>query len=236
MSNKIKYNTEHGFTEIHLSKTKIDSKVSKVISNSYIADECDYANKIFSGKTFKNASKSVIDLSDFELEGDILDIGGGGEAIISKTNLKGLTVIDLSLQDIKKKYTKVKYITMDAKNMSFEDGSFNTVTSFFVLMYMSVEDNMRVFKEVHRVLKNEGQFIFWDVNIKNKIEDNEMVIFPLEVILKKSKSDISYCSRFVSGEHIRNLDYYKELLEANGFQFLNCIEYGDTIMISSIKK
>lgn len=54
---------------------------------------------------------------------------------------------------------------MDAKELSFLDNSFDAVTSFFTMMYIDNNHHEKVFKEIYRVLKKNGEFILWDAII-----------------------------------------------------------------------
>lgn len=54
---------------------------------------------------------------------------------------------------------------MDATNLSFADSSFDHVTSFFTLMFMTAEEQRETIKEAARVLKNGGEIHIWDCEI-----------------------------------------------------------------------
>ncbi len=56
-------------------------------------------------------------------------------------------------------------IVMDATDLKFLDNSFETVTSFFTLMYMSPEQQEKAAREAYRVLKPGGVFRIWDVEL-----------------------------------------------------------------------
>jgi SAM-dependent methyltransferase len=54
---------------------------------------------------------------------------------------------------------------MDARDMQFLDGSFETATAFFTLMYVPKLTVSKVFEEVLRVLRPGGRFMVWDTII-----------------------------------------------------------------------
>ena len=99
-------------------------------------------------ETIKFIETQNIDLTDVELSGRILDIGGGGEAIIGL--LKGERVVAIDRREAELKdapsgdYLK---IIMDAKDLQFLDGTFDTATAFFTLMYISLSDHRKIFQE-----------------------------------------------------------------------------------------
>ena len=51
------------------------------------------------------------------------------------------------------------------KRIIFLENSFDAVTSFFTLMYINKDYHEKVFKEIYRVLKDNGEFILWDAII-----------------------------------------------------------------------
>ena len=95
-----------------------------------------------------------IDLTDVELSGRILDIGGGGEGIIGLLKGENVVAIDRRESELKEappgNYLK---IIMDAKELKFLEETFDTVTAFFTLMYVPLENHQIIFQEIHRVLK-----------------------------------------------------------------------------------
>jgi len=76
---------------------------------------------------------------------------------------KEVTAIDSSdfaleiLKDRCKAYKdKVKVQTMDVQKLDFADGTFDGACSMFVIPF--VDDNLKYFSEVYRVLKKGGKF------------------------------------------------------------------------------
>ena len=113
--------------------------------------------------------RTNIDISKTELNGRILDIGGGGEGIIGQFKGAQVVAIDLKASELREAadgdYLK---IIMDAKDLKFLNDYFDTVTAFFSLMYVPPSDREKIFQEVHRVLKKGGEFIIWDLKIPKK--------------------------------------------------------------------
>lgn len=71
--------------------------------------------------------------------------------------------IDISPEMVKvakKKYPSKTLFVGDAEQLPFKDSFFSNVTSFHLLMHLEPENLENIFKEAHRVVKKNGQFIF----------------------------------------------------------------------------
>ena len=74
-------------------------------------------------------------------------------------------------------------IVMDATRLEFLDESFNIVTAFFSLMYMTASDHKGVFSEVFRVLKDKGVFRIWDIQLTQPADTKKLgFAVPVEVV------------------------------------------------------
>lgn len=92
----------------------------------------------------------------------LLDIGGGGEGIIGNIYGKEAVAIDIRKEELEETNNESLKMVMDAKHMSFLDDSFDVITLFYALMYMSKETQREVLREAKRVLKQNGKLIIWD--------------------------------------------------------------------------
>ncbi len=98
--------------------------------------------------------------------GFILDIGGGGEGVIGQLRGKDVVAIDFRKEELLEASDGPLKIIMDAKDLKFLDESFKTATAFFSLMYLKEkEDQLKVFREVARVLKPGGKFHIWEIDL-----------------------------------------------------------------------
>ncbi len=111
----------------------------------------------------------------FELCGDvsglnILDIGCG-EGYCSRTLMtqgaEHIEGIDISPMMIKiagdreeKDKLGINYQTGDVQDLPYSDSTFDLVIGVFVYNYLHIKETMKSMKEVYRVLKNGGRFIF----------------------------------------------------------------------------
>ena len=99
-----------------------------------------------------------------ELNGKILDIGGGGEGVIGRLYKSQVVAIDILQDELDEAPTGFEKILMDATRLDFNDNSFDHITSFYTLMFMSAEDQKRTISEAARVLAN-GEVHIWDCDI-----------------------------------------------------------------------
>ena len=100
-----------------------------------------------------------------ELKGKILDIGGGGEGIIGRLYTSQVIAIDICQGELDEAPTGFEKILMDATQLDFKDNSFDYVTSFYTLMFMSYDEQKRAISEATRVLRSGGELHIWDCDI-----------------------------------------------------------------------
>jgi len=107
----------------------------------------------------------VVDLTNVELNGRILDIGGGGEGIIGELFGERVIAIDKLKDELEEAPAGPLKVVMDARRLGFLDNAFEAATAFFAMMYMPNADHESVMTELHRVLKPGGLLCIWDVAI-----------------------------------------------------------------------
>lgn len=100
-----------------------------------------------------------------DLQGTILDIGGGGEGVIGRLYQAQVTAIDCSQQELDDAPDGFEKIQMDATALQFADGSFDNVTFFFSLMFMDGSEQEQALREAARVLRPGGWLAIWDCEI-----------------------------------------------------------------------
>lgn len=161
-----------------------------------------------------------VDLTEFNYDGRILDIGGGGEGIIGQIMGEKVVAIDLRVDELREAGDGPLKIIMDARELKFLDNTFDAVTSFFTLMYIDGEYHSKIFKEIYRVLKNEGEFTIWDVTIpryQGGIKD--IFLVPLEIKMKDKQVSTTYGVSWKEAE--QNLSYYVQIGEKVGFEIIS---------------
>jgi ubiquinone/menaquinone biosynthesis C-methylase UbiE len=168
-------------------------------------------------KTHHVFPKVELDLPDFEHDGLILDIGGGGEGVIGKLKGQEVIAIDIKEEELLEAVDGPLKIIMDARELKFLDGSFSTVTAFFVFMYIKEkEDQFKVLQEISRVTKPGGILHIWDID-HSQIPDTDKrgYILPLLYRVKDEEKETGY--GMIWPDVPRGLDYYLDLAGQVGF-------------------
>ena len=106
-----------------------------------------------------------------ELMGSVLDIGGGGEAVIGQIYGDRVTAIDNRQEELDEAPDCCSKVLMDATELLFPDCAFDNVTFFYTLMYMTGETQQRAICEAARVLKVGGSLHIWDCDIGSAFPD-----------------------------------------------------------------
>ncbi|MDO8626676.1 MAG: methyltransferase domain-containing protein [Candidatus Magasanikbacteria bacterium] len=97
----------------------------------------------------------------------VLDVGAGTGRLSLQLLKLGATVtaLDISAQmlsKISKKNNKIQTILADAESLPFPNNHFDLVTAAFLIVHL--KDPAVFFTEVHRVLKDKGQFLVTNIN------------------------------------------------------------------------
>lgn len=164
-----------------------------------------------------------VTIKEFEVEGYILDIGGGGEGIIGRLKGKQVIAIDPSARELAEAPAGPLKIIMDARELKFIERSFATVTAFFTLMYIHGSDHRAVFEEVHRVLAPGGEFRIWDGILPPKPQGSrDFVAFRLKINLPGEEIETGYGTKWP--ENRQDLAYYRRIAEECGFRARNISE------------
>jgi len=210
----------------------------KKIDKEWHADEKTIENfiqNVYLKEKSYDAGLHKVDLSQVTLNGRILDIGGGGEGIIAQIKGESVVAIDPNKKELEEAPSKGDLkIVMDAKDLKFLDNTFDTVTSFYTLMYIPKEDHKRVFQEIYSVLKNDGEFVIWDSVMPIKGDtDKSIFIIKLEVNIGAKKIETGYG---VQWKKEQNSEYFSNLAKDVGFEMLESNEEKFTFYLRLRKK
>lgn len=147
-------------------------------------------DKFFNSGAFLNARTQIFQETHFNSKQKILFVGVGTGAdleLINHTELN-ITAIDFSpdmLKNAKAKFknSTMKFLEMDAQNMSFENNEFDFVIGSLILSVVPNAD--QCFKEMERVLKQDGEIILFDkfTSKENKLSLLKKLMRPLIKVL-----------------------------------------------------
>ena len=101
-----------------------------------------------------------IRLNSLPSNGLIIDIGGGGEGLLSRLEKDRVCAVDISLNKIREAQiygAPAQWAVSDGRHLCFRTGSFDMATLWFSLGYMRDWNTKElVMREVQRVLKPDG--------------------------------------------------------------------------------
>ena len=92
-------------------------------------------------------------------KGKVLEIGFGNGANVKyyhQDQINEFHALDVS--DTMRKFDHVIYHKLSAETLPFEDETFDTIV--ITLALCSIPDQIRAIREIKRVLKNDGQYLF----------------------------------------------------------------------------
>lgn len=156
-------------------------------------------------------------VSDFEADGYVLDLGGGGEGIIGRLKPDQVVAIDPNERELAEAAAGPLKVVMDARDLRFLEATFSAATSFFTLMYIPGPDHATVFDEVFRVLVPGGSFFIWDASLPLRGDrEEDFAVFPLAIKLPSEEVSTGYGTRWPA--KVIDLDHYHDAAESSGFE------------------
>jgi len=187
-------------TEEEIVKLFEDGKINgKKFENEWHADNeaIEFYIKLFLNEKYLTIGPFEIDLTDVKMNGRILDIGGGG-GVIGQFKGDHVVAIDPSKRELEEApKNKALNIVMDAKDLKFLDDTFDSVSIFFTMLYIPLNDHKKIFKEIYRVLKPNGELFLWDLIIpERKLVDKEIYVILLKIKIDQKIIDSGYGTKW----------------------------------------
>lgn len=184
-------------------------------------------------RIFRLEQQHVV-IDDFQADGFILDIGGGGEGVIGQLKGAQVVAIDVFARELAEAPEGPLKVIMDARELKFLDTAFHTVTAFFAFMFIHPDDHAQVLQEIFRVLKPGGQLFLWEIEIQQRPEaQKDMLVFPLQVTLPSTVIQTGYGTPYT--EKPVKLEDYTMLVKECGFEVLEQHKAGRTFFCQFVK-
>lgn len=176
--------------------------------------------------------KVKLEVKDFESDGLTLDIGGGGEGVIGRLKGPQAVAIDLRQDELDEAPDGPQKMVMDARELTFPDDHFGTVTAFFSMMYMKThKDHQKVMKEAFRVLKPGGHLYLWDIDLSMQaIHRKTAYMVPVQYQVGQFKKGTAYGVGWP--DQVRDEAYYLELAREAGFKHIHTERIGQAFQFS----
>jgi ubiquinone/menaquinone biosynthesis C-methylase UbiE len=169
----------------------------------------------------------------------ILDIGGGGEGVISKAFPKRTVIaIDSQMTELMEANSTAIKIEMDATDMKFAADNFKYATAFFSFMYMSAAKRKAAIQEIHRVLQKNGQLVIWDSVIDYQANDSkyDAIIINLKITLPNNvKISTGYGVPYTADYALSKRNLVDDA-EKIGFEILENRNIENTLFFLRLKK
>jgi len=158
-----------------------------------------------------------ITLEYIPTDGLIIDIGGGGEGLVSRIGGAKVCAVDIRMSEIREAQIHgppSNWLVGDGQHLSFQDGVFDVATMWFSLGYMSDwSTKRRVLEESRRVLVDNGHISILSSHIPRNCDH---LVFWAQFTLPDGT--ISQTGYGVRGGQGQTLNRLVKLLEEIGYR------------------
>lgn len=167
--------------------------------------------------------------------GRILDVGGGGEGIVSRIEGSRVCAVDISLNEIREAQiygSGSQWLVSNGESLPFDNAVFETATIWFSLDYMADwKTKWAVLDEVRRVLRKKGSL---------SLMSSEIVCGESRFILRMRYTlpdgSIYQTGYGVKGNQGQTMDRISDIVRQTGFQIAKKEDNGYWFRIEGIKK
>ncbi|MBU0596473.1 class I SAM-dependent methyltransferase [Candidatus Bipolaricaulota bacterium] len=170
--------------------------------------------------------KETVAVDEFDVDGYILDVGGGGEGIIGILKGEQVVAIDLRKDELEEAPDGPLKVVADARDLPFLDGTFDAATAFYSLMYLkSRSDCAKAFAEVFRVLKPGGRFLIWESTVERPPDtDKPAYVLFLRILVGGQEINTGYGQPWPAEAH--DDAFYIRCAQEAGFELATRSEAG----------
>ena len=228
------------------SKKKFVKKIFNEVASKY-----DFMNDLMSFGLHHIWKKKFINEIKINKKNKILDIGSGtgdifnqilNENIVNQTNQIILSDPNINMIKAGKKKInkKINWIATYAENLPFKNNEFDLITMSFSLR--NVYDLKKSLKEIHRVLKNGGQFLCLEFGKINNPEINQIYKIYTESFIPKlgkliANNEEAYTYLIESIKKFPNQETLCKILKNNKFKNINYsnLSFGSVAIYSCFK-
>ncbi len=167
-------------------------------------------------------------------DGLILDIGGGGEGLVSRIEGNKVCVLDIRMSEIREAQIhshSSNWFVADGRYPCFKDEIFDSVTLWFSLGFMSTWSTKRaVLEAAHRVLKKNGKLSIMASLIPN--HGDSLIFWATFTFPDGTLSKTGYGVR---GSQNQTLPRVMELITDIGFGQHYSEDHGEWFKVESLK-
>ena len=175
-----------------------------------------------------------ISLKRINSEGLILDIGGGGEGLVSRIEGERVCAVDIRMSEIREAQihgAPANWLVGDGRYLCFSDSSFDVVTLWFSLGYMSDwAIKKRVLEEAHRVLKTHGTISIMSSKIPDSVD--QFVFWALFTLPDGTLSKTGYG---VKGNQGQTMEKVLDLITHLDFEIMNSEDHEEWFSITATR-
>ncbi len=175
-----------------------------------------------------------ISLKRINSEGLILDIGGGGEGLVSRIEGERVCAVDIRMSEIREAQihgAPANWLVGDGRYLCFSDSSFDVVTLWFSLGYMSDwAIKKRVLEEAHRVLKTHGTISIMSSKIPDSVD--QFVFWALFTLPDGTLSKTGYGVR---GNQGQTMEKVSDLITHLDFEIMNSEDHEEWFSITATR-
>ncbi len=170
--------------------------------------------------SFFETPLQTIELRELPGNGHIIDVGGGGEGLVSRIGGAQVCAVDIDMNKIREAQIhgfSSQWLLADAQTLPLKDASFDTATLWFSLGFIrDWSAKEQVVDEVVRVLKPEGLISILGATI-DCLEDR----FLLKAQFSFADGTISRMSYGLAGRQNQTIESVTEILRRAGLAVLS---------------